>query len=614
MTDPHSAQPTPYHPEEDAEAYVSRAGVRGGSLGHGPPDLDALEEAFTELEHGSEVEWRAFGNAFVANARACHAEGWTGVLGTALSDESAHLKPSWQGDEGAVRAASKAWSEETDPSAVWSTRHLRDTGATPLLSSLAPLLLGLDASAALRALERLPYPQPLADVLDQYARHDPDRILDLIASAEPAFDSDGCWGSEHPIVALVATNLIVVHATNLLQRVRIGASALDDGAPGSETERTLRCLEAEDLPIWLRRAFRVVMQRGDGACIALRYLTHLIRAECLGSGHRGVVALSIAALAEVLRESSVGVERIRRIWHAIEEAGATPKRAEARPHVGPSASSKRSSTQGEGSRKLAADGLPALLGAAAILGDEPLADDVADVWAWFETLLVGRDPALFLARQSSEPRTGDLHQRVARLAPLFARLPDPSTGIRSAYSVLEPQRRRLQFRRRYDDHDTDLPSILLLRLSLAVATRMASDPDRSECAKELLLWAYRQSRRLWLIQPLDAGHERAHLAAACFAAVPAIFSHDPDEALGKMVPPIANDPVMLSNACWMLASESTDWKRVPKLIERAGGNATRALQDTYYMLEIYRDVGIVFSDMHYFDRLIDVDLTPTPLT
>src|SRR5262249_28848297 len=148
-----------------------------------------------------------------------------------------------------------------------------------------------------------------------------------------------------------------------------------------------------------------------------------------------------------------------------------------------------------------------LVGAAVMLGDDPKSlEEIRQFWQWFAELLIGRDPGLSFANY--EATRVDLCRD---FGVLLSRLDEPAAFFRQLYVALEPQRRRAQFRYRYDDYDSDIGSIFLLRIGLFAALSCfenAQAPHEREVAREWFWWLYEAARRVWLVAVYDYEHEK----------------------------------------------------------------------------------------------------------
>jgi hypothetical protein len=435
----------------------------------------------------------------------------------------------------------------------------------------------------------------MKEILLLFFREDRDSIEELIPAAPPGFDEHGRWIQGRSVAALLVTDLITQHARELQQALSYPVRDYGtDEDQKAEAKRALEDLEQRELPAWMRHAFGLLLQRPDGKHIALGYLAHLSRGTLAGRGQPLVDkdrwtadAAALDALAAAFKDASTGVAEVREAWrtaatlaHELEEADA--KRIRVRPR---SARKKTSEREGEGARTLYGDGLPFLYAAAALLGDAVAAErEIATLWTWFEELLEGRDPGLSLVTHGAS--LTDVPQRIGFL---LSRLPDPDVRLKSAYAKLEPMRRRALFAHRYEELYADLESVVLLRVGLNAAANWLDRVrvgEHAEAARALFFWIFARARRLWLTAVLDTGDTKRSLVSLCFAFMPHLFGDALGEALQRTIPPIANDPRVLTEACTNLRINRLDPERLSALIADAGADLRGALRDAHQWSEL----------------------------
>ena len=138
---------------------------------------------------------------------------------------------------------------------------------------------------------------------------------------------------------------------------------------------------------------------------------------------------------------------------------------------------------------------------------------------------------------------------------MLAYLEEPDVLWLSAYTELEPQRRRARFGlHRYQTLDGDRESMMLIRIGLhAAASWAARNPARTEPAQRLFWTLYREARCLWLTETSDHQRIKQDLVAVCFAYMPVLFGEALGEALHRALPPLATSPELVVRAASMLA-------------------------------------------------------------
>jgi hypothetical protein len=496
------------------------------------------------------------------------------------------LRLRFDGTERQIDARVRAWREEIDPFSVWSQRHEDHgwyEGHQPFF--YLSLLLLVDPTAWCGAVDGLPTPGVMKAALSAYTQvaEDPDCIETLLRVAPPVFDAQGQWVASRSVIALLVAQKIIAHA-HVLWEALSSQVRLSSGAERTVAERELRALEGEELPAWMQRAFHVLLERPDGRYIAIGLLGHLGRIELLGQrrfpgGEWSPEQQAFHRLAEALASASVQVRDVRDMWLAAMAALEEKQRqSKAQRAIVGIPDHRIAEDQGEGARMLRGEGLPLLLGAAVMLGSDPMSSaEVEAFWRWFEELLVGRDPGLSLVQHGSS-----IVNVPQRFGFLLSRAPDPGALFRATYTKLEPQRRRALFAYRYEDYDHDLGSVLLLRVGInAAANWGGQEPGDPAQARELFWWLYEAARRLWLTARDDLDRKKQELIPVSFAFMTILFPESLGEALRRAVPPIANDAWVLSGAGWCLWRNGVTPERLVALMREAGADIESALRDAH---------------------------------
>jgi hypothetical protein len=570
--------------EELAEA---RANAR--AVAEGPVQVKLLVDALKAQKTNRAGIWHAFTDEFVAAVVMLPQRRgeWSDALKEPFLAAEVRLPQGLLDTREAreLAAASREWQQTKAPYSVWSGREHHVSLYDAEVWSLGPLLIRMHPVDGLSALDVLPYPALMKEVLRRTCREDRGLIEALVLSAPLVFDTEGAWAPGRSVAALLVVEAITEHARKLHEAMSYTARMLADQDRKQAATQALQDLEEKELPAWLKHAFGLVLQRPDGQQIALAYLEHLCREKLLGRGRAhdgqqtwqaGIAAL--AGLVAALRGTSIGVAQMRALWQRAVKLSADQAAESATRNVvrRRSARDEKIEREGEGARTLHGEGLPLFYGAALLQGDASgSATEISAFFDWFEELLVGRDPGLSLVNHGDS--FTDVPQRFGFL---LSRLPDPDARLRAAYEKLEPQRRRALFSSRYDESYPDLESVILLRVGLnAAANWLDRDREQVSAARALFAWIYAQARRLWLTAVLDTGDTKQQLVAACFAFMPFVFGELLGEALKETIPPIANDAGMLADACVNLQVNRVEALRLCRLVAEAGADLPGALRD-----------------------------------
>lgn len=570
---------------------IAEARARGRAIAEGPADAALLKEAQDGLEGHRAGVWHAFHDELVAAARedAARRAAWTSTLAVAFEAARQHFSTDFASkrDEREVEAASRDWRERTDPFSVWGNRDPAVSHHYGALWSLGHTLLRIAPAEGLRAIDLLPYPGLMKEILYLFCKEDRTLIESLIEAAPLVFDDQGRWKPDRSVVALLVVELVTKHADALHGAVSRPVRAYGDEERRAAAQRASEDLEKGELPDWMRHTFDLLLRRPDGAPIALGYLAQLSRERILGRGQMHAAKdqwragdAALVALGAALGRGSLGVVQVRAAWTAAEErARATEEDAANRTSVRRHSAKRKNDAEGEGARSLRAEGLPFLHGAAVMLGDAATASspDLTLFWSWLEDLLVGRDPGLSLIHHGTS-----LSELPQHFGFLLSRLPNPDALFRATYAKLEPQRRRALFGHKYDEIYHDLESVFLLRVGLNAAVNWFSrvkEGEKADAPRELFFWIEEAARRMWLTAVLDTGETKRQLVIACYAFMPFLFGERLDEALKRTIPCIANDARVLTEACASLRLNGVEAEQLCALAKDAGADLPAALRD-----------------------------------
>lgn len=579
---------------QEAPEQIEQARVGARTVAEGPADIALLEAAKNELASYRRGCWQSFHDTFVTAVRENPARqmAWAHALGQAFvtARDALATVVMLEPDEQSLHGAVEQWRNEPDPFSVWERLP-----QVPLFSDgieyYSNILIRIHPQQGLCALDTLPYPALMSQILLVHFREDRHLIEELITAAQPVFDKRGAWRPERGVAALLVTDLIAQHARKRLDTITYAGGTLivsDRGAPNQHTEEVQR----RELPAWMAKAFELLLQRPDGLRISLAYLGHLGRKTLTdrvtaAEGKPWTAdSAALAALAAALKRASTTVTQVRHAWVDSEHIAGNKANEDAKRDRGyPPSSNKRGDLEGEGARSLHAGGLPFLLGAAVLIGDTPSSERELDIfWSWFEELLEKRDPGLSLITHGSS--LADVPQRFGFL---LARLPSPDSRLRATYERLEPQRRRALFAHRYDGVHHDLESVVLLRVGLNAAINLLDRVKvgpQAEAARELFFWIYAAARRLWLTAVLDTGETKKQLVSACFAFMPFLFGDDLGGALKQVIPPLSNDARTLADACENLRRNGVEAAKLATLVTGAGADLIAALHDAHQWSEL----------------------------
>jgi hypothetical protein len=576
---------------------IEEARALGRAVAKGPPEPALLEEAKSSLDRNRSTCSQVFYDEFISAVRELpeRRAAWTRALSESFSVARETIMTDLFGksDKPQLDGASRDWEQEKDPFSVWGRQAPYVSYRNGTIWYATQLLIRVHPGTGLRALDTLPYPELMDEVLHLYFGDDRDLIEELIKVAPPLFDEHGAWRPERSVAALLVTDLVTTHAKKLHETLASTVPSRGVENLSSAAEDALKHVDERELQPWMERAFGLLLERPDGLRIAVGYLGYLSQGQLLGGdrpqeGESQWTAQSaaITALVATLNRASVSVARVREAWLAAEQIAVEKSNADAnRNRVRGRSSSNRSEHEGEGPRSLHAKGLPFLLSAAALLGDAPPCEPELEVfWAWFEELLERRDPGLTLITYGNS-----LVKVPQRFGGLLSRLPFPDTRLRAAYEKLEPQRRRALFAYSYEGVHPDLESVVLLRIGLNTAASWLARVEKgtqADAARELFFWIYSAARRLWLTAVLDTGKTKQQLVTACFAFMPLLFGDTLGDALKKAIPAISSDARMLVEACANLQHNGVGAANLLAHITDTDADLIAALHDVHQWSEL----------------------------
>jgi hypothetical protein len=574
-----------------------------------PEELDTARTAAREIARGPiqaklitvpgtghhPEGWRAFHEEFIAAVLESPQlkSDWLSELRQGLDTARGAVidaaAKSARGDE--LSSLCAAWKEELDPRTVWSAREPHVAFHDQLLH-MAYLLVSIDTADGLRALETLPCPFLMEQGLHLYFLEDREKIVDLILQAPQVYDESGNWLESRSVTALLAVDLVVAHAQRLegtlASRTRVFLPAGHDPV---QTKRALDEIRRVELPAWMKSVFETVLRRPDGVSVAAAYIGHLSRSAMTDTSPAqttrdwSVHGAAQAALAAALGAAGADVARLRASWLTAQNLALEKERlAEKVDHVRPFTQSAARPAAGEGARTLRGEGLPYLVGAASVIasvGSPAPASEIDALWLWFDELVRGRDPGLSLVHSGTS-----LTDVASLLGSLACRTSDPARVVRDTYQALEGSRRRAFYPLRYpEDVDRYVESVIVLRIALVVAAcwraLLAEAGSPTTPALDLFYWTFAQARRLWLTTVIDGQESTRQLVSASFCFIPAVFGDAVGDAVGAMIPTIANDTRMLGDACAHLRNNNVEPETIRQLVAAAGADLPAALREAY---------------------------------
>jgi hypothetical protein len=220
---------------------------------------------------------------------------------------------------------------------------------------------------------------------------------------------------------------------------------------------------------------------------------------------------------------------------------------------------------GEGARRVEADGTPVWLAAYHFVHQvaQPLAE-LSQLWAWLVKLLMDRDSGLSRFDGDEPP-----HRVMCTWAAITLLATDnPAAAWTAAYRALEPQRRRAQFWR-YDDIDIVRPSLVLIRVGLDAAA-LSAKRQRFADARALFDEVELAARALWLTSANDHSNQRRQHYASVFAYVASVFGSDWAQRAASLWPFVASGRWIVCTAALFLTNNGVPLAEVQTSARNAG--------------------------------------------
>lgn len=568
------------------EEKLEKARAHARALAQSVPNSTTFDEVMEGQEELSIPVARVFYEALVDAIRASDKtrRAWISELRALIDEEVNQQQPrDW------FVAYCEEWREQANPFNVWGApfnlelRGIHYGAHSERLFFAADLLLKIDRGAWFDTLDAFPFPNFAYAALWSWSRiaEDGQLLEELLREAPPVLSPDGQWLSQRRVTALLLIPHIPTHAQLLFQaeeQLQARRVPIDENDQQLEITRgendVLKRLMDDELPNWMRSAFRIVLDRPDGQAILIGYLAHLCDAPKMTQPPHQWYAPSCARriLAEELARAGITVEMIQTVWHrsgaSTMAPGETPLKE--KPQW------KFSAEEGEGGRALTGEGGSFLYAAASILDVGPASElEIRALWHFLEERLLHRD---IIFRDSISLFR---HEAPNLFAKLFARLPAPDAWLRDLYRKLEPQRRRALFSLRYEgDRDAEETSRFLIRLGLYCCTHVESW-HAANPRHELFWWLYDAARRLWLTSLSRWNDDARSFLAVCFAFLPEIFGDMLPDVLSRALAPIRNDAWLVSMAGAFLWQDGVDAVEVTRIFQKAGIHLPSALRDAH---------------------------------
>ena len=529
-------------PAQEAAALVlSRAIGYGVSIAESPSAtlFNMAENATAGVD-----DWAAFNKTFAGHLAEdkIKRQQWIDALKKFPSDPARFFMAgsTQHGSDGgreAFRESSAFWTKDKSPFNLWFKGqwdlHVQHEPAEHLFA-----LVYISPRDFMLACDELPTP-PVVRIFSDWpvVFQDPDLVRTLLEEAATCIDSNP-MATGHPAI-LFATELVLRYAKSLFGTVSNAASPHFDRQRPKVTDAAKAELERlpSELEVWFRESFSTLLLREDGLQVASVYLAHLLDQRLWhGSKEKtnqiDVTEMAIkqltTSLAEKILASEFSVRVFGRIWQHYEEIEKVAAAMRGKRELIFSRQSgirRLATTEGPGAQVTIARGLPFLLAAVAVAAqcDEQspeyskggfAKDDRAGLRAWYEQLLVARDPAIWvheLARVEETARSfGDVFS-------------DDPGAWHEIWTKLAPQRRRVMHWHFVEENDAADPSLFHLFVGFSVFDEWHGNAktqgEKGRC-REFLDKVYSAARQLWLVTTIDPQNNAAQILNYYFARVP----------------------------------------------------------------------------------------------
>ncbi len=544
------------------------------------PDKEMLLNEMSWQGDLSPAESRAYKSTLIDTIKADpkKRQVWVASLSSIIQSEIQSHR-----DDDGVRRVREDWLKRQNPFSAWERRFssesgLRMVGHLYIVGFALYLLFEIDHRAWVQFLDTFPAPNFAFASFHSWFVVSQDRELleDLIRTAPPVLSPNGEWLEHRPIAGLLIVPQIIAHAERLIEAIRHTYY----GTTSSNENAELESVTKDELPNWMRSAFRIVLDRADGHPLLVGYLAHLYGVPAMSHRrHEPWDARDCARriLAEELASRKTTVQFVRTVWNRS-SASAPDSRTEA----STTTSGRFSEHEGEGARGSSGHGGDYLYAAAMIAeASSSLPAEITELWQFLEDRLLARDYIFryFLDRE--------YHYDATRLfARLFARLPVPGEALQRLYRQLEPQRRRAMYGWRYEgEYNVETSSQFTIQLGQFLCQQ--SNPWGTPAQHhDLFWWLYDAARRLWLTSAWSLLDSDRYIVANFFSFLPAVFGENLQDALARALAPIRNDAWIVSMAGACLWRNGIEAQEVARLFQSVGVHLPTALRDAHQWASI----------------------------
>ena len=522
---------------EQHESRTAQAKLIGAELASSPSSGEQFDAIASRMRG---LPWFEFEASFVNSFAGEHRDNWLKFILAGLDLNVQNVDRFVPRREDAAQAMikeSQQWAERRliEPWSIWTERSVQINLSNYCWSRL---LSQIDFEQWMTTLDAMQSPSWLNEqALASDIREDRERLFRLLTEAPLVFDG---WKPTGSVLALIATQWIFEHAvsidTALAQPVWNGAGER------AQSDTELQAFRNNELPQYLEAALGKLLDRADGAIIALHFSANvsdrLIRSEVGRSAISStqdfdITLFAFDKLSAAIRNRDIPLTQYKRldgVRNAAAKSWLAKKPSTRSVAMAQQPMVTRSNDYGEGGRDRAAEALPVWLAALGHVyaAELPEPGELAELWMLLESVLVARDSALRTLVNDDVQST----RTVIWMAHVLAKLKSPSGSWSETYSRLEPQRRRAQHSLRYEDHDEGCPSMILLQVG-GCAVSMLTDDQESE--REVLFEAIESAaRRLWLTSGQDLGCNWKYLYARTVALTLDVYGTEAPECFAAL--------------------------------------------------------------------------------
>lgn len=527
--------------EPDREFFektrMHRPWLPGRDIGHG---------LFRQLDADGRERWAAVLSP------------WTGPIGervfSTTRERSAHLEERAQ-----------KWREAPDFKTLLAGVVRAETPDERVLRRLA-VLAALSLPHFFEAVRSLPLPDFIWGVVRYtYLYYSWDALLSLVASAPAAFDENGAWAVEQPVVFVVVRAIIerVIEAKrDKANRQRFHAPAMGD------TQReTDPFLEVERLTA----AFRLLSARKDGRVLAAEVAAHLQRrqyrhrrGEKNPPFHAVCEEEFLELLIEVLDNSTISMQDVfelyRRRVAEVKELGFS-----------------EGEMYGSGRVLRSAETFSYLLVAAKMLitsaDDSRISRMAEPMWLEYQNAVRDRDRALKSLMINYSDVLTLIDANISPFGHIAAQLDEPVSAWRRTWHLLEPQRFRASFYRHHSELSTLNPSVYHIRVGLDAAYYLARQDRKGAPERAGEMWdaAYTAAIEVWQRLPVMKAFDIEPYVASCLSYLPHILQDEPTVgSLQEYLAPVQYEPRVLVRGVLNLRRNGVGVRALKEALEGMG--------------------------------------------